>query len=552
MKSAIHGIVTQVPLSTAISAAAGRQVRYSKLDTATPSAESSAAKNVFRFGRLFPSLVNQRLPDRKGMASDLFKLAQSMQGGDREAVRDAKMAAIYTYLGQFIDHDIARTETLPGLSSNMEAAFHAAMANRDISPLDAPTMQLLVNGRNPSMNLDSVLSTDARDDRGALRVGEVTALPGLPRPTLPFNEPAELAPLHDLPRMGKSANEDTDRRALIGDPRNDENLVVAQLHVAYLRTHRRLVREMGLSAAAADLELQRLHQSIVVNDYLPTVCNRDVVKAVLELPSGVFYQPTEADPFMPLEFAVAAFRFGHSQVRNGYDYNSEFSGQGGKPPALLADLFTFTAFSGQNRDLDTLPHNWIIDWSRWVQPESGATPLNLTRRVDTLLAAKLMDLPQHQGVIGGSDVNILAVRNLLRGYLLGLPTGQAVATAVKAKLGEVIRPLTREQLQAVAGAADADGGNGQLAALTGGGFDEHTPLWYYTLAEASLDEDGRLGTIGSVIVADVLVQLVRLAKDNYLTTPGWCPAIPTLAAASERKVTINDLLRFAQLLPALG
>lgn len=549
MKSAIHGIVTQVPLSTALSCATGRQVRYAKLDDKAPADESSAG-NVFRFGRLFPGLVNQRLPDRKGMASDLFRLAQSMQGGDREAVRDAKMAAIYTYLGQFIDHDITRTETLPGLSSNMEAAFHAAVADRDISPLDVPTMQLLVNGRNPTMNLDSVLSTDARDEKGALLVGPVTPLDGISRPTLPFDEPAELAALHDLPRLGKSANEDTDRRARIGDPRNDENLVVAQLHVAYLRAHRRLVHDKGLSAADADLELQRLHQSIVVNDYLPTVCVPDVVKAVLESKTGVFYQPTEADPFMPLEFAVAAFRFGHSQVRNAYDYNSEFSGRDGKPIALLADLFTFTAFSGDNRGLDTLPHNWIIDWSRWVQPDNGSKPQNLTRKVDTLLAAKLMDLPQHSGVIGGNDVNILAVRNLLRGYLLGLPTGQAVARLVKEKLGDVIRPLTREQLHAIAQSADAEGGNGQLTALTAGGFDEHTPLWYYTLAEASLAEGGRLGDIGSVIVADVLVQLVRLAKGNYLAAPEWRPAIPTVAAAGDRKVMVNDLLRFAGLLPA--
>ncbi|WP_076998366.1 peroxidase family protein [Variovorax sp. KK3] len=550
MKSSIHGQVTQVPLDAALTATEDGVPRYSTILSREEAAKTPARPNVFRFGPMFPALWNDRLPDTPGMAARLFDLAQSMQGGDRNASRNTPIPAVYTYLGQFIDHDITKTETLPALTSNMEAAFHVAMAGRDIRPLDDESMALLVNKRVPTLNLDSVLSSAApRDDRGALVVGTVTADGAPPRPTLPFQEPAELAALHDLPREPKSVNEDLDRRAKIGDPRNDENLVVAQLHVAFLRTHRRLVHELGLTAAEADLELQRLHQSIVVHDYLPTVCVPEVVSAVLEQTQGVFYRPTAADPFMPLEFAVAAFRFGHSQVRNAYNYNSSFSGADGTPIATLDLLFTFTAFSGQNAGFQTLPQNWIIDWSRWVAAQDGST-LNPTRRVDTLLAAGLMTLPQHQGVIGGNDVNILAVRNLIRGYLLRLPTGQAVANAARDRLGgSVIVPLTPQDLRDVATAADADGAAGQLAALTAGGFDQATPLWYYVLAEAATRNDGRLGTTGSFIVADVLVQLARLTEGNFLHAPEWRPRIPTAAPAAEQKVKLTDLLRFAQLLP---
>jgi hypothetical protein len=548
MKASIHGQVNPVPLDAALTALGTGKVRYSKV-LKKSTAETTAAKpNVFRFGPMFPALADQRLPDTEGTTKKLFDLAQSMQGGDRVNTRDTTMPAVYTYLGQFIDHDITKTETLPGLSSNMEAAFHVAVVGGDVSPLDDESMALLVNKRLPTLNLDSVLASAApRDAQGALVVGAVTTNGAPPRPQLPFNEPAALKDLHDLPRNEPSStNEDLDRRAKIGDPRNDENLVVAQLHVAFLRAHRRLVHEKGLSRAAADLELQRLYQSIVIHDYLPTVCDPDIVKVVLERPTGLFYKPTYDDPYMPLEFAVAAFRFGHSQVRNAYNYNSEFSG-GTKPIATLDLLFTFTAFSGQNAGLPTLPQNWIIDWTRWLAGANGVA-LNNTRRVDTLLAQKLMDLPQHQGVIGGSDVNVLAVRNLIRGYLLRLPTGQAVAAAVQKQLGPVVKPLGPQQLQDIARAADTDGANGQLAALTAGGFDRETPLWYYVLAEAALRNDGRLGSVGSFIVSEVLVQLMRLTEDNFLSD-GWKPAIPTAAPAAERRVVLADLLRFAQVLP---
>jgi hypothetical protein len=541
MKASTHGDVNALPHATRLTYAAVGGCPFAH--KAGPAAIPQSGERMFRFGRMFAGLPG--LADTNALAGQLATLGLSMTETAAQArgERNTRVAAIYTYLGQFIDHDITKTETADErLASNMEAAFNAASAHRHVAPLDAGELAKLVDRRSPILNLDSVFDGTPREADGSLTVGSVTA--GPPRPTLPFTEDRDLVNLHDLPRLEPSQNEETDRRALIGDPRNDENLVVAQLHVAFLRAHRLLVRKLGLTRDAADLELKRLYQRIVLDDFLPTVCDPTIVQKVLAQPQGIFYQPDPADPYMPLEFAGAAFRFGHSMVRNAYNYNSEFSGRDGKPIGTLQLLFTFTAFAGQNFGSPTLPQNWIIDWSRWVDKADSTPADNVTKHMDTLLAEELSKLPQNQGVIAGTDVNNLALRNLVRGLLLGLPTGQAVAEAVQAKLGPSFSPLTPQQLRDIANA----GSPTQGAALIAGGFDWQTPLWYYLLAEASLvpTVQGHLGPVGSAIVADVLHQAVRLAPDNVLASPGWTPVIPLQNPA---RVSINDLLRFAQLLP---
>ncbi|HYP83541.1 peroxidase family protein [Variovorax sp.] len=556
MRSSFHGQVRTVGPDVASTVIQGGKIKYSKiLSKKEAKAKKGQAKpNVFPFGYMFDELKaadgsirpEHRLPDGGSTPAQLVALSATMSEDNPRLDRKTNIGAAYTYLGQFIDHDITKTETLdPAVSSAMEAAFQAARAGASFSPLDQDRLASLVNKRMPALNLDSVLSNAApRDEQGAMRVGSVTTN-GVPaRPQLPFTEPAELFNLHDLPRLPPtSTNEELDRRAQIGDPRNDENLVVAQLHVAFLRAHRRLVHDKGMSAAQADTALQQFYQAVVIQDFLPVVCDPAVVAAVLAAP-GAFYRPTPDCPFMPMEFSVAAYRFGHSMVRERYNYNSEFSGQGGKPLATLADLFTFTAFSGQNFDLPTVPHNWIIDWTRWLK-RADDTLDNDARPIDTLLAPGLMNLPQHQGVIAGTDVNILALRNLVRGYLLSVPTGQAVAQAVRNRLPQ-IEPLTAAQLRAVA----KDASDAQFDALVAGGFDVRTPLWYYMLAEAAhvraTSGKAHLGPIASVIITEVLAQLVRLADDNFMSVPGWSSAIPLERADRAQLV---DLFRFAQLFP---
>ncbi|WP_431046349.1 peroxidase family protein [Roseateles sp. L2-2] len=545
MKASTHGDVDALPLATRLTyAAVGGCPFARRAALAAPPSAAPTGEQIFRFGRMFDGLPG--LADTNALAGQLAALGLSMTESAAQArgERNAGIAAIYTYLGQFIDHDITKTETADAaLASNMEAAFNAASAHRHVAPLDGGELAKLVNRRSPMLNLDSVFDGTPRESDGSLRIGPVS--PGPARPTLPFKEDPDLVELHDLPRLPPSQNEDTDRRARIGDPRNDENLVVAQLHVAFLRAHRLLVRKIGLKPDAADLELKRLYQRIVLDDFLPTICDPAIVRSVLAQPQGLFYRPDPASPYMPLEFAGAAFRFGHSMVRNAYNYNSELSGLSASTPiGTLKQLFTFTAFSGDNFGVESLPQNWIIDWSRWVDHPDGTPADNVTKQMDTLLADELSKLPRANGVIGGNDVNNLALRNLLRGLLLGLPSGQSVARAVQMKLGPVFDPLTPQQLRDVANEASP----AQGAALIAGGFDWQTPLWYYVLAEASRVpvDKGHLGPVGSAIVADVLHQLVRLAPDNVLDAPKWKSAIPL---RDPSRVEIEDLLRFAQLLP---
>jgi hypothetical protein len=138
----------------------------------------------------------------------------------------------------------------------------------------------------------------------------------------------------------------------------------------------------------------------------------------------------------------------------------------------------------------------------------------------------------------------LAVRNLLRGYQLRMPTGQAVARALHKKLKGIrdIPVLTAEQIRKGAGKGEA--GDKQREVLKDAGFDERTPLWYYILAEAALLRDGRrLGPVGSTIVAEVLVGLVRRSPDSILA-PGlnWKPNLPS---EEQGEFTLHDLLRYA-------
>lgn len=243
------------------------------------------------------------------------------------------------------------------------------------------------------------------------------------------------------------------------------------------------------------------------------------------------YTPAEDRLFMPLEFSVAAYRLGHSMVRASYDFNLNFL------PASLGQLFTFTALSGPLGGFDTLPQLWIIEWEHFV--EAGA-PFNKARSIDTKVVEPLFELPDLQGQPLQGDRAHLAVRNLLRGYLLRLPTGQAVARELRQRLQGVrdVPVLTEQQIRNAAASDD------QVGVLRDFEFlQRRTPLWYYVLAEAASFEGGeRLGPVGSTIVAEVLVGLVRRSENSILSAANWQPTLPSAQAG---EFTLADLLRFA-------
>ena len=478
------------------------------------------------FDFLFPTLQSNPanlLPQEAATPARLKELGRAMVDPGAPT-GDSTVPAIYTYFGQFVDHDI----TLESGSFTT-----AQLVSSALTPLPlARIRDDLKNLRTATLELDSLYGPPAPrafPNLNKMVIGRVTSLQGTGAPDL---RPKGKGDDNDLPREPRSPDFAHDRAARIGDPRNDENLIVAQLHLAFLKAHNRLV-DQGRTFALARRLLRQHYQHIVIQDFLKRIADPAIVDRILQQGNKVY--DAMAEPFfLPLEFTVAAYRFGHSMIRDDYDFNLNFnhSGDPGTFPADLGLLFTFTALSGQLGEFDTLPDNWIIEWERFV--DTGAGAANRARKFDTKLSTGLFHLQSAQGQEETpADAANLAVRNLLRGYGLRMPTGQAVAR----HLG--LTPLTAAQLKAAAASTT------QAGVLQSTGFLTRTPLWYYLLAEAKHHGGQRLGPVGSTIVAEVLIGLVRRSDDSILRTPGWTPTLP---AATPGRFELADLLRFAKVL----
>jgi hypothetical protein len=141
-----------------------------------------------------------------------------------------------------------------------------------------------------------------------------------------------------------------------------------------------------------------------------------------------------------------------------------------------------------------------------------------------------MKLPE-----GGSQpvMQSLAKRNLLRGYLLNLPIGQAIASEVLNSI-DVLSP---EQILNNAIPEERE-------VLLANNFHNRTPLWYYILAEASIQQDGeKLGKLGSRIVGETIVGLVRESADSILKETDWKPTL-------SQPFNLESLITIAGLSPA--
>ena len=486
------------------------------------------------FDFMFPKLQNNPnnlLPESPNTPANLARLGKTMVdvSGNDEA-GDSKIPAIFTYFGQFVDHDI----TLELTSADL-----AKLTSPSLTPLPLSEIRNnLRNARTATLDLDSLYDLPAPRDGDKMLIGKVT---NLNNPTIPFKRPKGKSDFNDLPRGPRSADPGTDRAALIGDPRNDENTIVAQMHLAFLLAHNALV-DKGNNFTQSRRLLRQHYQHIVIHDFLMEIADEKIVKNILK--KNQFYDALEEPFFMPLEFAVAAYRFGHTMVRLDYDFNVNFN-TGGAPavPATVDLLFVFTALQGQLGggglpESDTLPENWIIEWQNFVSKEKKR---NRARLLDTKLVNPLFKLKQLSGQVEVGLGAMLSVRNLLRGYLLRMPTGQAVAKAMK------FTPLKASEIEAVAAkVAPPAGGESQLDVVRSTGFSKRTPLWYYVLAEAAHHHRGRhLGPVGSTIIAEVLISLIRRSEDSILRTKNWKPTLPS---AKKGTFTLADLLKLARVL----
>jgi hypothetical protein len=339
-----------------------------------------------------------------------------------------------------------------------------------------------------------------------MRIDRVARGGGLPKGKDEWN---------DLPRL-------EDGTPLIGDPRDDENIITAQLHVAFLRAHNAIV-DRGFGFDEARKLLIQHYQWVVLDDFLERIADPNIVKLV-RYKGPRFFNPPARNFYIPFEFSIAAYRFGHSKVRPSYDSFNDKHGTG-----TLRELFQFT---GQS-----LLDDWVISWPSFLDAEN---PSRFPRRIDTSLSSPLLSLEKLQ--LGGHDPNEgnLAVRNLLRGYILRIPTGQAVASAMAA---QGIFPMTDKQIESVAKDIPYQWEVlSDIREKTKIDFFNSTPLWFYILAEAASYNFGQhLGPVGSTIVAEVLIAVLRNSTYSILADPQWRP---TLGDASG-KFDIEDLLKLA-------
>lgn len=438
-----------------------------------------------KFGRMF------RLPPFVPSDDRITEIADVMTEGDAgrdDTLDNPRIPAGYTYLGQFVDHDVTFDT--------------ASSLDRQNDP-DA-----LTNFRSPRFDLDCIYGRGPVDDPFLydLATGRLKMLIGRHD-----NE-------DDLPRNSQNT-------ALIGDPRNDENTFVSQWQLTMLKFHNAVVDLVGADDGmkrgsettfeAAQRIVRWHYQWIVVHDFLRRIVGDSMHADVLDESYAVpkvdrrFYKWHE-NPYMPVEFSVAAYRFGHSMIRGGYKLNT-----------LVPGLPTFTPDPVSGNPLGhfggfrILPPGWTIEWARFFEVDgAGKDARQASRLIDTKLADVLTKLPPE---IGGDRPSLIE-RNLTRGARLLLPSGQDVARHMGFDV------LTDTEL-----------------GLPGGG---PAPLWYYVLKEASVQAKGQhLGQTGGRIVAEVFLGLLEKDPSSYLRNdPGWRPPLPSVTVGD---FTAGDLITVA-------
>lgn len=431
---------------------------------------SRSAGRAAGYGRMFPDLdglpVEYEVLAAAGQPGGICAPA-AVVGDSAGGPGDAAQAAGWPFFAQIIAHDITADRSAVGP--------HADTAE-------------LRNARAPKLNLE-VCYGDGPVGNPYLYEREDPAL------FLTADNG------WDVPRNSQGV-------ALVGDPREDVHLFVNQLHVTMLLAHNaivRLLRDRGTADAEVFDEARRTltwhYQWVVLHDFLPRLVGSRIVEDVL-IAGGRHFAPSPDEVYLPLEFADAAYRYGHSQIRDAYRLRAD-----GPAVPLFPDLIGFRPVTADHH----LDMAQIFDLP-------GRPPAQRAKRIDGRLPNSLIRLPrQVTGDVTDEAHKSLAVRDLLRGMATGLPSGEAVAAALEAPA------LTMEHI--------------------GPGWESGTPLWLYVLKEAeSLGDGDRLGPAGGRIVAEVIVGLLRADHCSYLSAdPGWQPTLPR-----EGTFSMADLLLLAE------
>lgn len=452
-----------------------------------------------RFGRLFDGLPTFEAPN------EAIRKVAALMRQDAETGLDSDIPLGFAFLGQFIDHDI----TFDPVSRLDERLDPTAIRNFRTPALDLDSLY----GEGPDASRHLYDTRGDSEHRLPMRL--LTGHPDHPR---------------DLPRNHQGT-------AIIGDPRNDENLLISQLHAALLRFHNAVVKRISAGAGPNPPSNKDLFEQarrtvvdhyhyVIVEEFLPLVVGRQVTDDVRVNGRKIYRWEERSDrPYIPVEFSGAAYRMGHTLIRAEYAINSKFD------HANRIALFDLPFFGVQKTDFgpgskhapvtNGYDRSFEVDFSYFVKT-NGNAHVQFCRPVDAKVTAPLFDLPFiHNAQDAPSS---LPERNMRRARTLKLPSGQTVAAAMGVSV------LTNEQL-----------GLGGIPELGGG-----APLWFYILKESEIRGEGRLGPVGGRIVAETILGLIEFVQRSYDPTFEWSKLRQTLNAP-ENGFTLADLLTFGSL-----
>jgi Animal haem peroxidase len=431
---------------------------------------------VGRYGRMFdlPALIADEDVLRRIGASGGFCDASAENGapsgidsfaetGASARTHDARIEAGWPFFGQFVAHDLTADRSPLTKHAEVELLANVRKARADLEPLYGP-------GPAGAPYLYS------RNDTAKL-----------------------LESGGDVPRNQEGT-------AAIVDPRNDSHIFMSQMQVAFIRAHNRLVDRLRDDGAGEDhlfWHAQRAltwhYQWVIINEFLPQLAGSELVNTILA--DGTrFYRP-EGAPFIPVEFADGAYRYGHSQVRERYVLRP-----GREAVRFFPDLMGFGPIGDRT-----------VDWTLFFDVP-GYPLAQRAKPIDARLVSSLIYLPEAiSGEASDSIYASLAARDLQRGHGLGLPSGESVARLIGAEV------LSEDELGIC-----QDGWTGQ------------TPLWIYVQREAAARHAGnRLGEVGGTIIAEVLIGVIASDPDSYMAVaPDWRPTLP----AREGDFKLRDLL----------
>ena len=449
-----------------------------------------------RFARIFKTLSPFYM--NPCVIDELTKVGGPM---DSEGVKQSATLPVgFVFLGQFIDHDVT-LDTTSRLDRNNDP-----MATR--------------NFRTPSLDLDCIYGAGPEASPHLYQADGIKLHTGATSTAYTGYSSANLKN-HDLSRTSNGT-------AIIGDPRNDENRAISQLQLAFINFHncvadhvyeeKQKEYEKKGCKGKVEIEFEEVrklvtwhYQWIILHEFLPAFVGQPLVDEILCKGRKIYLPKSKKKGFIPIEFAAAAYRFGHSMV----PLNLRFQKNGASNP-----LFGKTYGIG----FTPLPSKKaIVDWD--VLFGCGYRNFERADKLDTKLATDLLQLP----FIQPPGDNNLARRNLLRGQSFLLPSGEEVAGHLEGCGIKTRYPRVKKEILTPI-----------FKKLNHTGC---TPLWFYILAEAQLLTKGqRLGPVGGRIVAETLIGLMELDSTSFLgENRQWTP---TLGPKKTCSFTMCDLLHF--------